>query len=331
MATWEADGTPEQREFPLSVGSDKKVGETLKLLQGARLITEAQVQAGGAGSPHKAMAKRQKRREHRRLEQLSWEYGLASRAMSLVAVLERATDQPGELPKTRVVPVGMPEDTAFEAYFQSTVSQPQGSCGVMPSAPPPAAMASFGVDFCRDDSPLRSWDDESCPSSSAVAEPYDIPAIARRNKSRFFDDSPRPLPEPVTPEDTLVELAARLEGDGGLPGQDPQERVLCTMVALLCFLGQDGAAGQGPFSRHLMLMVKFLALASLPALGEAFERVKRQLLDAANAGQPVPGDWFTLARDCVIEHKMAGLKVWKEIQQRIGSLNDARSRNRFFE
>lgn len=79
---------------------------------------------------------------------------------------------------------------------------------------------------------------------------------------------------------TLMELAARLEGDGSLPGKDSKERVLCTMVALLCFLSQDGAASKGgPFSRHLVLMTEFLALASLPAWGEAFERIKQRVLE----------------------------------------------------
>jgi hypothetical protein len=48
-----------------------------------------------------------------RLRRLSEEYGLASTACSLVAVVKRAGDKPGMVPRTRVVPVGMPEDTAF--------------------------------------------------------------------------------------------------------------------------------------------------------------------------------------------------------------------------
>jgi hypothetical protein len=37
--------------------------------------------------------------------------------MSLVAVVERADDRGGSLPQTKVVPVGMPQDTRFESYF----------------------------------------------------------------------------------------------------------------------------------------------------------------------------------------------------------------------
>lgn len=42
----------------------------------------------------------------------SCEYGLASRVMALVAVVQREADKPGELPKTQVVPVGLPQDLA---------------------------------------------------------------------------------------------------------------------------------------------------------------------------------------------------------------------------
>lgn len=293
VATWEADGTPRRREFALDVGSGR-LGETIKLLQGARLITEAQVRSGEQGSRPGKLDRRQQEREERRLEQLSREYGLASQAMALVAVLERAADQAGRLPETRVVTVGMPEDTAFGAYFPSPVS-----AGAIPCAPLP-------------------------PMGFADCDPYDIPPLHRRRKMSFFGDSPSPMPAPAaaraaapaTPEDTLVELAARLEGDGGLPGKNPQERVMCTMAALLCFPGQGGAAGQGPFSRHLALMIKFLEVSSLPALGEAFERVKRQLLDAAAAGEAVPGDWLALARRLIIDRKVSADEAWQEIRQR---------------
>ena len=53
----------------------------------------------------------------KKLELLSETFGLASRRMALVAVIERESDQPGKLPETRVVPVGMPQDVSFDSYF----------------------------------------------------------------------------------------------------------------------------------------------------------------------------------------------------------------------
>jgi hypothetical protein len=54
--------------------------------------------------------------------------------MALVAVVERPADQPGKVPHTQVVPVGMPQDVEFRGYF----------C-VAPEATP-AAMFRYAMD-----------------------------------------------------------------------------------------------------------------------------------------------------------------------------------------
>src|SRR2546425_13353034 len=43
--------------------------------------------------------------------------------MSLVAVVDRVGDQPGEMPQTQVIPVGTPQDTAFGAYSRPLALQ----------------------------------------------------------------------------------------------------------------------------------------------------------------------------------------------------------------
>ena len=53
--------------------------------------------------------------------------------MALVAVVERAGDRAGDVPKTVVVPVGMPQDTAFGAYFPPAA--PLMACSMMIRAP----------------------------------------------------------------------------------------------------------------------------------------------------------------------------------------------------
>src|SRR5690349_19094509 len=62
-----------------------------------------------------------------RLLELSKTFGLASREMSLVAVVKRVRDTAGELPETRIVPVGLPSEVSFEAYFGSLFSAPTAS------------------------------------------------------------------------------------------------------------------------------------------------------------------------------------------------------------
>ncbi len=110
--TWDGDG---RLSFPIPQG-DNETGETVRLLQGSRLIAdwESRYPAEEALAP---LEKRKQSRVAARLAELSRAYGLASREMSLVAVVTRRGDRPGDLPATRVVPVGMPQDTNFGGYF----------------------------------------------------------------------------------------------------------------------------------------------------------------------------------------------------------------------
>lgn len=102
------DGMKEKKRksIPLEL-EEGEVGETLRLLRGARLITD--LEAKIAGKPTKAQSAQ--------LEELSRQYQLASREMSLVAVVECEGDEAGALPKTQVIPVGLPRDMAPERVF----------------------------------------------------------------------------------------------------------------------------------------------------------------------------------------------------------------------
>ncbi len=79
----------------------------IEKLRGAKLIADLE-----AGYDRSDAAARQQ------LLKVSERYGLASSEMSLVAVVARADDQAGDVPKTKIVPVGMPQDTRFESYFE---------------------------------------------------------------------------------------------------------------------------------------------------------------------------------------------------------------------
>jgi hypothetical protein len=100
--------------IPILAG-DANTGETVRLLRGSRLITDLESgYTGGLGTP---LEKRRENRIAGRLAELSRVYGLASREMSLVAVVSRKGDQAGELPETRVVPLGVPQQVEFTACF----------------------------------------------------------------------------------------------------------------------------------------------------------------------------------------------------------------------
>jgi hypothetical protein len=126
-----------KHEAPGRPHLESDIVETVWLLQGSRLITdwESRYPSAEAWAP---LEKRQQSRIAIRLLALSRTYGLASREMSLVAVVTRPGDHPAELPETQVVPVGMAQDTEFEAYFQK-----QG----IAARPPLYSAASPAVDI----------------------------------------------------------------------------------------------------------------------------------------------------------------------------------------
>jgi len=94
----------------------------LRLIQGARIIGELDSQV----VPEDAWGtwKRTSDRIRSALEKLSFEYGLACRVTALVAVVVREGDTPGRVPKTVIVPVGMPQDVSWRSYFAPASARP---------------------------------------------------------------------------------------------------------------------------------------------------------------------------------------------------------------
>lgn len=86
---------------------DAELQGLIEKLQGAKLIADFE-----------ARYNRSDTAAQQRLVELSERYGLASSEMSLVAVVQRADDESGDVPKTKIVPVGMPQDTEFASYFR---------------------------------------------------------------------------------------------------------------------------------------------------------------------------------------------------------------------
>jgi Ca-activated chloride channel family protein len=252
--------------LPLDVPpGDPETGEAVRLLRGSRLISdwEARYPSEEAVAP---LEKRRQSRVAARLLELSKMYGLASREMSLVAVVKRPADQPGDLPKTLVVPVGMPQDTAFRAYFGGTASgihppactPPMIAFSLMPQSAPSALTARFSR------APLYS---SKIPTSAA--------------------------PEPMAGSDDLVDLAAMLEPDGGMPGDDPGVRAGRTIAAVLAFVAGGYTLNSGVFRLHVTRLVGFLKSLSVQSENEA--RLIARAIDAASSGKVLPGQWLALA------------------------------------
>jgi Ca-activated chloride channel family protein len=277
----EADGAGEGRialrwdggntSVPLHI-APSDLGETLRLLQGARLITD--LESRWAEEETGAVARREEQRVDRRLEALSQAYGLASRRMALVAVVERAGDQPGELPKTQVVAVGMPQDTRFDAYFGA-----------------PQAVACM-------------------PRAHRMGLHLRLGAVAGAASALF---SRRAAPQPMaevgaadtqleteaSAADTLLELAARIEPDGGMPGSTEEERVQATILALLSFLAGGHTERSGAFRSHIQRLTGFLESMTHvhPVVG--------QIVAMARQGRGLEGEWAA---------RRTGARLWVELE-----------------
>jgi len=219
FATWEeargrlelswrsAQGT-QRTAVPLKI-TQEGLGETVHLLQGAKRITELEATAEELSPELRAT-----------LEQLGQRYGLANRAMALVAVVTRPGDAPGEPPKTEVVPVGMPEDTSFLAYF----------------APQPDVNYRVLMCACVEDAHYRP------------PHPFQPPVFGERGPLELLGSA----------SELLVELVGKLLPDGGMPGKDEEERWSVSAVVLL-LLQEEGQHEVGePFFLHHGRLLSYL-------------------------------------------------------------------------
>jgi hypothetical protein len=254
---------------------DAETGEVVRLLRGSRLITdwESRYPSEEAVAP---LEKRKQSRVAARLLELSNTYGLASREMSLVAVVKRMGDRPGELPDTRVVPVGMPQNTSFPAYFRGPLEEVHfdrhisrasfiETCKIIDK---PAMLASRPPLYCRSARPLSSATDIRASNTD------------------------------------LVDLATMLEPDGGMPGDSPSMRAGRTIAAVLAFVAAGHTLTAGAFRLHVARLVGFLKSVSVASDLEG--RLIDRALEAASTGNAPAGQWLQLA-------KHTGTR-WKQIE-----------------
>ncbi|MCL4217177.1 MAG: VWA domain-containing protein [Candidatus Hydrogenedentes bacterium] len=284
--TW-ADGS---FDVPLIITTDD-IGETVRLLQGARLITDAEAQLA-PGRKTRAVAERTQSRIERHLENLSREYGLASRRMALVAVVKREGDVSGALPEIQVVPVGMPEDTRFPAYFDRDMAYDRDirggrACRALDFSPPPVAERST-ENLCRRLGKLRS-------------------GISHARRAPLHKDS-------LGPEDRLVHFAGALEADGGMPGKTPRKRLQASAFVLAVFLLEGHTRKRGPFSAHVKRLVEFLQHQDLSQLAPEHAAILTRLIEAGETGNVTAdkSDPFFEEGD---PNKVTAAKLWRRLHK----------------
>jgi hypothetical protein len=260
---------------------DASIGKTLRLLQGSRLITDWESRYP-AGEALATIEKRQQSRVAGRLRSLSETYGLASREMALVAVVKRASDIAGELPVTRVVPVGLPKGMQFGAIFGDRLSL--GSPAYRFLATPPRVAAGPGRGAAR---------------SAPGAGRGDFRAIL----SKAF--KPRVENKTETVEDILIELASQLEPDGGMPGENQTQRATRTIAVLYAMISHGHTARAGAFRSHVARLVDFLQRLKHLDAGERV--IVERVLKASSTGHAGAGDWLKIAqRKAVSWDEIAG-------------------------
>jgi Ca-activated chloride channel family protein len=267
--------------------NDGTVAETVWLLQGSRLITdwESRYPAAEALAP---LEKRQENRVAMRLRELSRTYGLASREMSLVAVVKRAGDRPGELPETKVVPVGTAQDTQLASYVTNLMAAMPLQASPTPAMPDSPARVRVGQ--ARMAGALRA-SAKALFSSNKPLEASDEPSGFLA--AAMPPSTSAPAPESLVPAHVLFDLAARMESDGGMPGSDVESRALASLLALLAFLSEGHTPSKGAFRLHVAKLLSFLK--SIHGLPQDRQALLASIVGKAEKGQSLDGDWLKLA------------------------------------
>ena len=239
------------------------------------------------------------------LRDLSTTYGLASRVMSLCAVVKRPGDKAGEVTQ-QVVPVGTPESMTMFGGRSICLSMPVASAslgghshGVYGMAP--TTTSSWGATRSRSvtssyNSGIRLGDQvcnlvDDCDDNMSLD-------YGDQESSRGFTKGIRRVTNGIVPRessatfDVLWDLA-KIEADGGLPGATIGERFFKTVFLALNILARDTADGTTVFSAHLARMVKFIEtyLTVFPSVPNS-ESLVRQLVDRITTNQEVKGDWL---------------------------------------
>lgn len=283
---WNNQATARHLDVALPFEPDP-IAETLKLFHGAKIISDYESQLN-----HSPQVGSAERREDKRIQEtlvrLSEEYGLASSPMSLVAVVKRAGDLAGELPKVVVVPVGMSEDTAFTGVFACSSAMPV-----------PQATAA----------PLRSLRDSLTGLFSS------------RKLGRVGPIPPSDMAfEPKSgPQDVLVAVAGLLEPDGGLPGNSLAQRITSSLAVLLFLLAEGHSASRGSLRKHVAKLVHFLETQDLQSLGADHCAIATRAMRAMQQHKFVESDWLPHAETFLHSGEIDRVRFWRELENAIPS------------
>ena len=283
----------EPRDLRLtSQQSEGALGETLRLLRGARLITDLEAQIGAP--PVGVVAQREHKRLEGRLEAISREYQLASKAMSLVAVVDAVQDLSGMVPSTRVVPVGMPTSTRSDSYFGRSLDI-YDQC--------------FGGSTSGMRRSVRDHDEVASDSliDRSIASSMEVSARAMKSsvnrKLSCIDscaelESPSPAlarktpPQYLTPEERIIRADAEswlkdlwnlIKSRNALPSVEPESGLILEILAAMMYNTVQVGPGNDfhyQSKRLMVLLSRFLrSSTNLPELPDQTDVMARRIVD----------------------------------------------------
>jgi hypothetical protein len=105
---------------------------------------------------------------------------------------------------------------------------------------------------------------------------------------------PEPSQAAPSSDDALLELAATLDSDGGMPGSSLEVRASASVVALMAFVANGHTPSAGAFRSHVARLVQFLE--SLTALDPDKRKLVERALTVTRNGPVPPGDWLRMSK-----------------------------------
>ena len=309
---WQAEAGANQRTFGVAL-ENNPIAETLRLLQGSRIISDLEGRLAPASDAEK---KRELSRVERRLKELSLEYGLASSQASLVAVVKRSGDVKDQIPSTRVVAVGMPADMQFSSMFSGA----QLRSAMVGSAPQRVMKMRFGSDDEMAAQAPESVRDVLAVTGERVRE---IEAKALRKLrpggdwaflKRVLDPNEATQAQSQTTDDLLMTLSGMLEPDGGMPGKKDEQRIANSLAALLLFYQHGNRVNCGTFRMHVDKLIQFLTPQRLQKLhGKQLDAAVR-MLQLIGLGRSITGSWEEFARTIVEGKRLHVSDFWSQVE-----------------
>ena len=134
--------------------------------------------------------------------------------------------------------------------------------------------------------PAPSQAVSSAPSGAAGL----FKSLFRKTSGRANAPAPR---QSETAEEILLDLASRMDSDGGMPGPDAASRAAASIIALIAFVSQGHTTSTGAFRSHVMRLFHFLR--SLGGLSRHRQLQVAAIVQRVEEGNIPPGDWLGLA------------------------------------